>query len=215
MTDFEAKTEPPWSEWTAPKHHAVLNRLVTLTASTMLMGAAVIVRMDDYDCLETDVRQRVGSPYFLAACSCVGVIARWCERQGVKERVKYVAEGGDLGLPGFRDALAQIIEKPDDFKNRMRILSITVGNKRDFPLLQMADILAWEVTRHAPRCLGFDTTPARGSMRRLLEAVPVETEYFDARALRAAADRHTPEEFKRGGEVFGMAMKADRNRTDA
>ena len=214
MTDFEAKQEPPWSEWTEQKRRGVLDRLVTLTASSVLMGTAAVVRMDDYDGLAKDVRRRVGSPYLLAACACVSAIARWCEGQGIDEKVMYVFEGGDLGLPQFREAPAQLVEKSDDFKNRMRLLSITVGSKRDVPLLQMAGILAWEVTHHMPRCLGFDSTPARRSMERLLEAVPVEAEYFDARALRAAADRHTPEDYARAAEIFGMAMKADRKSPD-
>lgn len=212
MADFEARMGPPWSEWTEPRRRAVLNRLVTLTASAVLMGTAAVVRMNDYDGLEEAAKQRLGSPYVLAACACVGVIAHWCEKHGVEDRVAYVVEGGD---PRFREALAQIVEESDDFKNRMRIGSIAPGSKRDVPPLQMAGILAWEVTRHAPRRLGFDRARPRRSMERLLDAVPLETEYFDARALRMMAVRHTPEDYKRSAEMFGMAMRANRGSTEA
>ena len=214
MADFEEKKMPPWSEWTHQKRRAVLNRLVTLTASTVLTGVAAVVAMDDYDALGEDVRHRIGSPCLLALCVCMGALARWCEQlQGTTEKVQYILECDRLGLPQYREALARLIEESDDFKNKMRVHSITVERKQDVPFLQMADILAWEVTRHMPRCLGVDRTPARRSMDRLLEAVPVAAEYFDAPALREMADQRSPERYKRAPEMCGMAMRTDRSST--
>jgi hypothetical protein len=197
MADFEDKKAPLWNEWTDQKRRAVLNRLVTLTASTVLTGAAAVVAMDDYDALEEDVRHRIGSPCLLALCTCVGAFARWCEQlQGTTEKVHYVLEGDGVGLPQYRQALARLIEESDDFKNSMRILSITVERKQHVPFLQMADVLAWEVTRHMPGCLGLDRPPARRSMQRLLEAVPLDAEYFDAHALRETANQRIPERYR-------------------
>jgi hypothetical protein len=192
MTDFEAKKASPWNEWTEQKRRAVLDRLVTLTMSTALMGTAGVVRMDDYDGLEEDAKRRLGSPLALAASTCVRAIAYWCERQGINEKVAYVLEGGDPALPRFREALSQVMDQSDDFKNKARIRSMTVACKREVPFLQMASILAWEVAYHAPRCLGVDRRRTRRSMDRLLEALPLQIEYLDARALRTAANRHTP-----------------------
>lgn len=168
--------------------------------------------MNDYDGLGEDLKQRAGSPYVLAARARAGAIARWCEKQGVEDKVAYVFEGGD---PRFREALAQIVEESDDFKNRMWIGSIVAGSKPEAAPLRMAGILAWEVTRHAPRRLGFDSTRPRCSMERLLDTVPLETAYFDARALRMMAVRHAPEDYKRSAEMFGMAMRADPGSTGA
>jgi hypothetical protein len=216
MADFEDKTGPPWSEWTDQKRRAALNRLVTLTASTVLMGAGAIVAMDDYDGLEEDVRQTIGSPCLLALCTCVGLFARWCEQvQGTSEKVRYVFEGNGLGIPQYEEALARLIVESDDFKNGMRVQSFTVARKEHVPFLQMADILTWEVTRHVPRWRGLDRTLTRHSMDRLLEAVPLNAEYFDAQALRDAGSQRTPERFKRAPELCGMSMRTGPSSTNA
>ena len=216
MADFEDKKTPPWSEWTDQKRRAILNRLVTLTASTALTGTAAVVAMDDYDALEEDARHKIGSPCLLALCACIGAFARWCEQlQGTTERVQYVLEGDRLGLPQYGHALARLIGESDDFKNRMRILSITVERTQHVPFLQMAEILAWEATCHLPRDARLDHPPARRSMDRLLEAVPVAAEYFDAHALREMANQHIPERYRRAPEMNGTAMRTDRSRNGA
>jgi len=129
--------------------------------------------------------------------------------------VQYVLEGDALGLPQYRHALARLIGESDDLKDRMRILSITVERTQHVPFLQMAEILAWEATYHLPRYAGRDHPPTRRSMGRLLEAVPVAAEYFDAQALREVANQRIPERYRRVPEMNGTAMRTDRSRTGA
>lgn len=207
MTDFEAQQAPPWDRLN--DRDALLSRLVTFTTETAQVGAATVVRMDDYKALDNDTRRQVGKPFYLAACICIGVIARWCVNHGINEKVAYFFESGDMGLPAFADAVRRIVTASDSFRTAMKIHSVTTGSKRDWPLLQTADILAWEIGHHIPKRFEFEQGPIRPSLDRLL-SIGVETEYLDGKALRAIAGKHTPEEYKRMADIFGIAVKRER-----
>ena len=146
-----------------------------------------------------------------AAGVCLGVIARWCKERGITEDVAYFFENGDMGLPGFADAVGRIVKASRTFKTQMGIHSVSAASKADFPLLQTADILAWEVGRQIPKRLGVEQTPIRPAFDRLL-SVNVEIEYLDGAALRTLADHSTEEECRRMADLYGMRIKRTRRR---
>jgi hypothetical protein len=212
MTDFEAKKKSPWSDLPEAERAKLLDRLVGLIVETVRVGIVVAVRTDHYAALDRATKREIGKPYQLAANVFLGVVARWLIDESIDEKAAYFCETGDLGQPGFRDSITAIIKSSDAFKQQMRIHSVTVGSKDEFVLLQTADLLAWEVTRHLPKRLGLVRQPIRLSLQKIFDAVPLEMEYFDDRALRAVAAQHTPGNYERVAERFGLSIVRSRQR---
>lgn len=208
MADFETRQEPPWNAITDEARGILLDRLLEIVAAAPTFGVAAVVRLDEYEALDRATRDRLGKPYVPAADICLAVVARWLSDHGLTERVAYFFESGDVGLPGFRDAIHRIITASDQFKDAMRILSVTTGRKRDFRLLQTADLFSWEVTQQIPKSLGLSREPMRPSLDRLLASVPVEVRYLNGDALRGlGARRHSAEELQRVAARLGISLR--------
>lgn len=196
------------------KDSPVLGSLVELiiTMAEDGLGFAAVIRKADYAALDEATKRSVGRPFALAAKVCLGVVARWLADHRIHEDVAYVCEFGDPGLPGFQKVITEIADASEAFKTQMRIHSVTVEAKGKSPMLQTADVLAWEITRHLPKRLGLDPAPIRPSLERILDAVPIEVEFFDAEALQRVSARHSPEMYQRVANQFGVRLKPQRQR---
>lgn len=203
MTDFEAR-KPPYDVWNDRKRAAVLSRLQQLISTTVLFGVSVTVAKADYEVLDKESKQRIcgDNPYLLCASRCIGLVTRQLIQQKLNERVAYLFESGDKGQPAFIAAMCRLITASDKFKDQMRILTITAGNKVDFPAFDSADFLAWETAHYMPTRLGVEHQPVRSTIQRILDSVPIIGLYLSPTALRKMIATHSLENFEKFNEKF-------------
>jgi hypothetical protein len=113
-----------------------------------------------------DIRRKSGGPYGLAAMAMADSVAELVQPLIGDPSVAYVFEQGAVGATQifkvFQDVMAD-----DNRRRDLRVLSITFEDKRDFPPLQAADLLAYELHKQLPRQLGTETRPTRYPLREL------------------------------------------------
>lgn len=191
MTDFEARSphSPPYHEWNDRKRAAVIGKLVRLIADTVLFGVSVTILKADYDALSKEQRDHLCSdnPYLFCANFCLGRMAKHMVKQCPHERAIYVYESGDKGQEQFSDAMHELSKQPGYF-DAMRVAGFVTGLKRDYPHLDSADFLAWEINRHLPKHLGLDATPMRPTLQRVAQTRRLHSYHYTRAQLISLAD---------------------------
>jgi hypothetical protein len=129
-----------------------------------------------------DIRRKSGGPYGLAAVEMCAEVARRVSPLVGDPFVAYVFESGATGagqiLKVFQGMMAR-----EETRISMRILSIAFEDKRLFPPLQAADLLAYELHKQLPRQLGIETRPRRYPLREL-HKLPHSWGTMDAEEMR-------------------------------
>jgi hypothetical protein len=129
-----------------------------------------------------DLRRKSGGPYGLAATAAALDVTKLIKGLTGDPHVAYVFEAGAVGagqiLKIFQDILAD-----ESTRRETRVLSITFEDKRQFPQLQAADLLAYELHKHLPRQLGLEVRPTRYTLRELAKS-PRRWGWLNADELR-------------------------------
>jgi hypothetical protein len=149
MTDFRAARRAAQKGGTAKRQDYL--RLTDTEASSfvlhlanwqqayMALGVTCIVEMSEYSDVNTvlDLR-RVVPPYALAARVCTARVDRWRHEHGITEPVECIFEDGDFERGKFIELMRVEGQPAPIFKD-----------KKEFPGLQAADYLAWEMNNQA------------------------------------------------------------------
>jgi hypothetical protein len=127
----------------------------------MLLGVSCIVDMGVYKQIDDVFQLQTMVPAFaLGARVCVSLIETWQKQHSIEYPVECVFEDGDFGRGKFIDLMRVERMPAPIFKE-----------KNDFPGLQAADYLAWEVANYMKRESVDPHQQARDSFSRLL-AIP-------------------------------------------
>lgn len=148
MSDFENR-RGQFSGWSEHAKRDLLNKLLSIINDHTILSMGCIVLKQSVDSLVSDVvKQICGDAYGLAALGC------WRHLGHILQRVDAWTDCSmEAGAKGS-GALKSIFE--DDFKipgwrNDHRIQSLHFRDKRMFPPLQAADILAYELYKQSAR----------------------------------------------------------------
>ncbi len=150
MADIMNPENPQYRDWSDRKRAAVISRLIRLINKHVLFGVSVVLDLADYESLTRAEKDLTGrTPYFFGAAACIGAVARELTLRHIEEQVLYVFESGDQGEPALRTSLARFAGVSERFRSAFHVYSVMPGTKRQFPALDAADFLAWEITHHA------------------------------------------------------------------
>lgn len=205
MTDYLARRTKPYREWDDNKHGRLIESLLDLVGQAALFGAGVALKKREYDSLSAGVRQRLGNladnPYRVCAHACIARISNWLEKHGFgNERVAYVFEAGDKGLPAFRETVNEIIGASQVYRDEMKIISVVNMSKRDALPLQAADILAWEMSHHRGG-------PFNARLRRVLDhGCAIERVTIGRKGLERFAELATAEKLRSIASEYGVPV---------
>lgn len=191
MADYEARSERHgYDKWSEAKREAVLNRLIQLVSDTVVVGFAATMLKADYDALTSEQKVNLchDNPYSFCANEFLGMMSAYILKAMPKEKAIYVFEVGDKGEAEFRKSMYEQMEKLPVHNETMRILSYVPGTKKDFPHLDAADFLAWEVNRDIPKYLGNDKSPRRESLEKLTNKTRIGVRYYPYVELAKFAD---------------------------
>ena len=79
------------------------------------------------------------------------------------------------------------------WREDLQVSSIMPGLKNEFPALNAADFLAWEISHALPKIVGLSDDPMRPTLQRVIKAVQIEQQYMAATDIAELARRDTPE----------------------
>jgi Protein of unknown function (DUF3800) len=128
------------------------------------------------------IRRKSGGPYGLAASVLFRDIAEHVYGLSDDPYVAYTFEAGAEGV-GQVVKVFQDNYRDEDTRRDLRLDSIHFEDKRKFPPLQAADILAYELYKHLPRQLGTEQRPSRYTLRELAKR-PRSWGWLEADELR-------------------------------
>jgi hypothetical protein len=127
----------------------------------MALGVTCIVQMSEYSEINTvlDLREIV-PPYALAARVCTARIEQWRVEHGIADHIECIFEDGDFERGKFIDLM------------RIEGMSAPIfKDKKDFPGLQAADYLAWEMKYQVTADMDGKKPVQRVPLQRLM-AIP-------------------------------------------
>ncbi len=113
-----------------------------------------------------DCRRKSGGPYGLAAIATMFQVAEIVRPLRGDPHVAYVFEQGAVGAGQIHKVFDDMY-RHDGTRVSNRLLSIAFKDKAEFPPLQAADLLAYELSKHLPRQLGIETRPTRYTLKQL------------------------------------------------
>ncbi len=164
MTDYVAR-QGAYLDWDEDRRRRVLGRLIEIVGRHALLAVASAVTLPAYNrLLPAHAKKAVGNPYTISLSRCTGEVRAWADHYGFTDKMQVFVESGRDGKHEFFGPLsADRRNKP--WQRKMGILGFSIVDKHEFPQLQPADILAWEVAAQVrehgnlkghPRRIGFD-----------------------------------------------------------
>lgn len=166
MTDFENR-QNQFRGWSETQRKECLNHLIDLINGHTFNSIGYAVPGKSFDTILSEKARRLcGDAYGLASIGCFTNTARVARTSEDDVWIDYVMESGAKG----RGALLYYYgegRKDPDWRGDTRIHSLEFRDKRDFPPLQAADILAYELYKHLPRQLRGELQRDRYPLRRL------------------------------------------------
>ncbi len=156
MSDFESR-HGPFKLWTKVEHKKRLNKLLALIHEHTLMSIGCGIPKESFDrIVSKEAKIICGDAYGLAAITCFRNLADIAKRPEVDGWLDCIMEQGAKGA-GALLLIQQEESKSPEWMNNNRIISLDFRDRRLFPPLQAADILAYELYKHIPRNLRGDT----------------------------------------------------------
>lgn len=163
-----------YKHWTEEIRRERLNRLFGIINSHALGSVGTVVPRALYDAkfsFDGPARQKTGGPYGLAAYCDLMRTSELVRDLSGEPHVAYVFEKGAVGRDQFTKVFMDNLND-DESRARMRLLSLTFQDKRQFVPLQAADILAYELRLHLPRQLGTSKLAPRLHNLNALNSIP-------------------------------------------
>lgn len=173
MADFESRFGP-YADWDDGTRKERLNKLLQLIAEHATVSVAFSVPNKPFrkifgELAKDDVRYLLLGARVFSECSKVDRFGRLITarpRPYLEERLAYVFEAGARGGGQVAKAFSKAYNIPEQ-RREYRLMSFELGGKEDFPPLQAADILAYELYKHWSRQFGNETRPKRYPLDKL------------------------------------------------
>lgn len=186
MSEFESYKRI-YKYWTRTQHQERYARLLDIINRNVQLSVATSILASEYASVKAPrEKNRVGGMYGLAATGCFIETANYvCEADNASAWLAYIFESGDEGAGQIQQAFS-LNERNPTLKEKYRLLSFRLENKRQFAPLQAADILAYEIFKHLPRQIGIDDHLARDYPTGRLIEVPRRWIYPTSELMRYA-----------------------------
>ena len=191
MTDYDSGIGL-YEDWNA--RGVKQKRLARLLALVEKNAMAIVgVSVSLADCVAAFDHTPVETAYGIAATHCFAMVPQFRYlQQHPDERVIYTFEAGDQGHGRLKMAYDAIYDTAWR-KNLNRIDGDLNVEKKDFPPLQAADVVAFEGWKQWAREHGGDSRPTRYPYARLSKSVASEWATLQRRPMReVVAEMHLP-----------------------
>jgi len=152
----------------------LLRQLAISIHNHCLYGCAVSVVRKDHELL--NAHPRIGSAYNLAGHGCLALADKWMESRKHVGPMSVVFEDGCKYSKGFFEQIEHL-ERPLGTLNRFG--GFVLGSKTQFPALQAADLLAYEMSKYFTDHLKAEmAVPPRKTLLLLRTATPRDWKLF-------------------------------------
>ncbi len=166
MTEFENR-QGYFTSWDETERQERLNYLLGLIKRYTFSSIAFVVLKRSFDdILSDEAKLLCGDAYGLACIGCWNNLTLRLKQPNIDGYINHVMESGAKGS----SALLQIYDeggKDAQWIKDTRTLSVSFQDKRNLPPLQAADIMAYEVYKHAQRQFGAEQRPPRYPLKQL------------------------------------------------
>ena len=162
MSDFENR-HSFYRDWTPRQHDYAIKRLVGIVKRLTLGSVATSLLKESYRTLDQEDRRTIGTPQTICTETSMANIVEKLKREHRREHVAYFIENG----PGWDQVVQR--SQDDEWRVQFRVASLSFVNKKDYPQLQTADVLAYEAYKDALRHCGIHARPRRRSLDSLLK----------------------------------------------
>ena len=182
MADFESR-QGPYAAWTRACREGCLNRLLDTIFEHVSQSIACIIPKRSFD-LTMSARAKLwcGDAYGLAALGCWRTLCNTAKDPRLDGVLAVTMESGALGRHAIGNIHAEG-SKVADWRSANPIRSLAFEDKRYFPPLQAADIMAYELYKQGLRQFGYETRGVRYPLRQLVRS-PKQWGYPDDDELR-------------------------------
>ncbi|HUG48057.1 MAG TPA: DUF3800 domain-containing protein [Candidatus Limnocylindria bacterium] len=180
----------PYKHWPEAQRRIRFGRLLDIVNDHIIGSFGTAVPVPSFERIfSAKAKAHVGGPYGLAASSIFLDVGKVAAEAWPNDDpwIAYVFESGTRGA-GQVLKVFQANEQDAKQKDRLRLLSLRLENKRQFVPLQAADILAYELYQHLPRQLGTDPRPPRRYALNQLRRQPPRWGYLDDERLTLFAE---------------------------
>jgi len=158
MSDFES-ARGEFDGWLRDKRQNLLNKLLSIIQEHTFWSVGCSVTRHSFESILSDAAKKIcGDAYGLAALSCwrhLGLFLRqhdaWME---------CTMEAGAKGAGALQLIFEEDV-KFQEWSDEHRILRLSFAHKRNFPPLQAADIIAYELCKQRIREVGKETRKPR------------------------------------------------------
>ncbi|MBT3996032.1 MAG: DUF3800 domain-containing protein [Chloroflexi bacterium] len=186
MTDYE-NIQGPYLSWTDKQGRDCINQLLDIIHRYVIQSVGIIIPLRSFDQIMSDRAKSIcGDAYGLAAIQCWANLASTARHPKINAAFEIVMEDGAKGKGALIDVVRAASGDTEWFENN-RIKSLSFEDKREFPPLQAADILAYELYKHGLRQFGSEKRPDRYPLRQLQRSYR-QWHYLDDSGLREADD---------------------------
>ncbi|MBN4064589.1 DUF3800 domain-containing protein [Dehalococcoides mccartyi] len=186
MTDFESY-QGPYASWTTDELKNCINQLLDIIHRHVIQSVGIIIPLRSFDQIMSERAKSIcGDAYGLAAIQCWANLASTARDPRIDSAFEVVMEDGAKGKGSLLEVVRAASGDSEWFENN-RISSLSFEDKREFPPLQAADILAYELYKHGLRQFGSEKRPGRFPLRQLRRSHQ-QWHYIDDDGLRKADD---------------------------
>lgn len=155
-----------------------------LKANAPLCGVAASIELAHSDALPSYLEAgiEVVSPYTLLCYWCLELARSWILENDFEGEVAYFFENGHDKETEAAKAFRKMFSSPF-IRQKFMHGSDTFRDKRKWPLLQTADILAWQYRRHETLRVAGKLGKRRADFESLLD-IPLRYTHFDASVIQ-------------------------------
>lgn len=157
----------------------VARRAIELIKTYASAGVAVSLEMDSFQLIPKP--EQFKTPYGFACSQVLFGVRSWLEISKFDGEIAYVFEAGSVNQSEANRLLNSVFDKPD-LKLQFRYASLTFSEKANAPLLQCADILAWQWHTYNRR-LQEGKKQQRADFRSLMENRNVDVHHYDRESI--------------------------------
>lgn len=170
MKDFENRKNV-YANWSNSKRIATLQRFHKIINDHMMYGCVSIVNCNDFDTIVKP--NKFLSNYFhktyygFDVQSCIIGMNEWCNKNNIKDEINYFfAHLNKQG--GVLDDMFNLMLSTPGLRKKHRVgAAWSKGLAKDFPPLQAADIIAYEINKRAANHMGKGEDFVRKSLDNL------------------------------------------------
>lgn len=186
MSDFENR-QGPYRFWCEDERKERLNQLLDIIHKHVFQSIGCIVLKKSFDSIMSpQARIICGDAYGLASLACFRNLGDTAKNPKIDGVMDYIMERGAMGSTALLHIWREGAKDPKWMENN-RIHSLDFRDKRAFLPLQAADILAYELYKHASRRFGQESRPTRYPIKRLARTLP-QWNYIDNEELGRTND---------------------------